>query len=294
LSTSAKFLAKSLANEFDLRWRILEAEAESPRLRQLIIEANKQLVVADKLTPDLQDRLQLWLLESYSRNGQTVQNAAWVLMADEGTQVARVPRANSIGVNYRFRDYFHGQGRDLSGNQIPARGAIGPLDGKAAYVSSVYQGSNTETLMVTFAVPIWNAPRDDLNRERIGLIAFPVELGQFALGSNAIIADTRTDQISNRPGLVLHHMNLGRQTLLDELPYLHDTDLTQAKRLLSDRRATNVSSDVKSNIVERFFDPVEKRTRLAAIEPVLITGRRDDQSETLNDTGWLVIVTEDQ
>src|SRR5690606_21671860 len=43
LAMSAKFLAKSVAQEIDLRWRILEAESESAELRRLVTAANASI-----------------------------------------------------------------------------------------------------------------------------------------------------------------------------------------------------------------------------------------------------------
>lgn len=300
LSMSALFLAKSLANEFDLRLRILESEAGSAKLREFMGVANEQLLSGHPVDEGLQSELQLWLFDRFSDIDTSVKSKCLCIYGIEGTQVARAPRASSIGKNFRHRDYFHGEGHDLSPAELINRSQVRPLAGKDIYVSPVFQGSNTNTLMITFAVPIWSGPQEQADRQRIGLVAFPVELGEFSLGSHAVLADTRIDQIRKRAGLILHHPNLGTRSREDDLPYLKEPDLLYAKKLFSDRSAGDALSLNRSNLVESFYDPVDEAECMTAMEPVIIESRRNMMAEdstgtlrSVGDTGWVVAVTEE-
>jgi eukaryotic-like serine/threonine-protein kinase len=299
LSTSAMFLAKSVAYEIELYWKVLEAEAESSSLRQLVMQANAEKQQLGVYTPATTEELQRWLEKRYIAAGSTTKTLAWVINALDGTQVARVPEAASIGQNFAHRDYFHALGRDLTPEELAQQSPLPPLGDKEVYASAVYQGSNTQTLLITFAVPIWSAPRDEVSRERIGVLAFPVELGEFALGSRAILADTRPDQLRGRAGLILNHVHLGAQGLNEQTPYLLAEDLGRAKQIAADRQTDPMLNLPRSNIVESFFDPVDQEYHLSAIEPVIIRGRRNFTSTTdrsrqaFGDTGWVVIAIEE-
>ena len=290
LGSSALFLAKSIAQEIDVRWRIMELEAASPRLRKTLLEWNEALN-EDRSDETQLDALQTWLEKRYIANSSATHTHCWCLYDIRGTQIARVPEAASIGKNFRHRDYFHGEGHDLTPEELAQRGEVRPLAKHVAYVSSVFLGSNTHTLMVTFSVPIWNAPPEDTTRKRIGIISMPVELGDFALGGRALLADTRVDQFNRQAGLVLHHPNLGLQRDSSHLPYLQETDRQRARTLRQDRQTADRLGQFKqNNVFLDFNDPVDGQTCLAAMEPVIIPGRE----RNLADTGWVVIVTEDE
>ena len=291
LGSSAMFLAKSLAQEIDLRWRIQEAEASSPTLRQLLQAINEQEQAGQPLSDELQLPLQSWLEKRYIANSEALRNPCWCVYSLAGTQVARVPEAASLGRNFQHRDYFHGEGKDLTPEEATARAPIEPLAGKDAYISAVFQSTNTRTLMVTFSVPIWSDPPDQPLRERIGVFALPVELGDFALGSHALVADTRRDQLNQRAGLLLHHPRLRTLSKNDELPYLSNQDLDRSFALRQDRKlATGLSGWTRTNVFDDFIDPIGGQPRLAAIEPVVVRGRNRE----IGDSGWVVIVIEDE
>ena len=296
LRTSALFLARSIAQEIELRWRILEAEAASPKLRELLLAANRGLVEKplekqlEKQSLDARDQtaIQTWLDKRYIANNAAVKTKAWNINAIEGTQVARVPEARSIGRNYRHRDYFHGRGKDLPRDSEEARQAT-PLPDKIVHMSAVFESTNTGTLMVAFSVPIWSASVEEPQRQPIGILSMVVELGDFAIGRHAVLADTRVDQIANRRGLILHHPRLGLKSSDEALPRLSDGVVENAMLLRADRRRTGpLPSSPQTSILEQFDDPVDGQTHLAALEPVIIVGRPSN----IADTGWIVIAEE--
>jgi serine/threonine-protein kinase len=288
LRTSALFLARSIAQEIDLRWRILEAEAASPKLRELMLAANRGLIAGQSLDARDQTAIQTWLDKRYIANNSAVKTKAWFMNAIEGTQLARVPEERSIGRNYRHRDYFHGRGKDLPRDSDEVRQAT-PLPDKIVHMSAVFESTNTGTLMVAFSVPIWSDSVEVADRQPIGILAMLVELGDFAIGRHAVLADTRVDQIDNRRGLILHHPRLGLKSSDESLPRLADAMVEKAMLLRADRRRAGSSqSALESNILEQFDDPVDRQTHLAALEPVTIAGRPSN----ISDTGWIVIAEE--
>jgi serine/threonine protein kinase len=288
LRSSARFLAKSTAQEIDLRWRILEAEAASPRLQNLLQLMNRSLQDNRELEARLRGEIQTWLDKRYIANNSAVKTASWILNASDGTQVARVPEAESIGRNYSHRDYFHGRGRDLPPGSAESEG-IRPLAGKIVHMSAVYESTNTATLMVAFSVPIWNGPAEDRGRQRIGILGMCVELGEFAIGRRALLVDTRVDQLEGKPGLVLHHANLGVRAKSSLLPRLSPVVLEEGLALRQDRyQPDRFFGEAKSSIIEGFVDPLDQKVHLAAMEPVIIRGRPAE----IADTGWMVIAEE--
>jgi serine/threonine-protein kinase len=288
LRTSALFLARSIAQEIDLRWRILEAEAASPRLREIIMAANRELVGGQALDAADQAAIQTWLDKRYIANNSAVKTKAWFMNAIEGTQVARVPEARSIGRNYRHRDYFHGRGKDLPRDSEEVREAA-PLSDKIVHMSAVFESTNTGTLMVAFSVPIWSDSVEVAERHPIGILAMLVELGDFAIGRHAVLADTRVDQIDNRRGLILHHPRLGLKSAEESLPRLSEAAVEKAMLLRADRRrAEPLQTALDTNILEQFHDSVDSLPHLAAMEPVTIAGRPSN----ISDTGWIVIAEE--
>jgi serine/threonine-protein kinase len=288
LRTSALFLAKSIAQEIELRWRILEAEAASPKLSELMQATNQNLVENQALDPQQRALVQTWLDKRYIANSSSTRATSWLINAIEGTQVARVPEAPSIGENYRHRDYFHGRGRDLAPDSPQAREST-PLPDRIVHMSAVFESTNTETLMVAFSVPIWSAPAEESDRRPIGTLAMTVELGDFAMGRHAVLADTRVDQIESRRGLILHHPRLGLKSADESLPRLSEAMVEKAMLLRADRRrAGPLQPSQETNILEQFDDPVDGKAHLAALEPVVIVGRPSN----IADTGWVVIAEE--
>jgi tRNA A-37 threonylcarbamoyl transferase component Bud32 len=288
LRSSALFLAKSIAQEIELRWRILEAEAASPRLQELMQQVNRGLLETGMADPGAQADIQTWFDKRYIANNSAVKTASWILNAVEGTQLARVPEAGSIGKNYAHRDYFHGNGRDLVPGS-PGTEVLRPLDGKIVHMSAVYESTNTATLMVAFSVPIWSGASEASDRQRVGILGMCVELGEFAIGRRAMLVDTRVDQLDNKRGLVLHHSDLGVRGEDGDLPRLKSAILEQGLALRRDRiRPGQLYGDARSSILEGFVDPIDHKPHLAAMEPVIIHGRPADVA----DTGWVVIAVE--
>jgi hypothetical protein len=340
LEKSAQFLAKSIANEIDLRWRILEAKAGSATLRRLVIDMNQKLpsvsldpsrdddaIAIDQLSPQ-RGELQSWLQSAYIDHQAAVKSDSWAVQADNGIQLARVPSGTSIGRSYRHRDYFHGQGYDLDpslfspaanrtvsndsiaidpANPSPANPAPtkpapakpapakppGPLEGRIVHMSAVYESTNTQTLKVSFSVPIYDDEPEQLGRKRIGVISMTVELGDFAMDENTWLVDTRPDQFEKQRGLLLQHPKLGTRSENDYLPHLPEplVDKMLSLRKGKMKRARTMSNPESSgDTFLRVVDPLDQSETLVAMEPVMVGGRPND----IADTGWVVVVSESE
>ncbi|MEM9589050.1 MAG: serine/threonine-protein kinase, partial [Planctomycetota bacterium] len=161
LAASAQFLAKSMASEIDLRWRILEAEASSTLLRGAVHQLNDQVAelrsnASDQRAPftpkelgSVQSDLQSWLSDRFIANHNAVRMESWFVGSADGTQLARVPKGASIGRNYQHRDYHHGMGHDLSADELAQmQQPPGPLANRIVHMSAVYESTNSQTLKV--------------------------------------------------------------------------------------------------------------------------------------------------
>ncbi len=291
LQTSALFAARSIANEIDLRWRVLELEALSPTLRELLEKLNQ--------APDdvaAKDKLKNWLWECYQSNSVAVQCHSWIVFAKDGTMLARASafpaRANMLGKKFANRDYFHGQGHDFEEEETLAK-VKGPHE-KAAHLSAVIRSATTGTLMVCLSSAVFDRAENMPNRRSIGILCMALELGQFSYqGMDLLLADTREDRLEKVPrqGLVLHHDSLGALSEGRAFPRLDEKAIKVALDMRSLRKNARFASSlvVPESLVEDFRNPLasaDAAPAQAACEPILIKGRSRD----LADTGWVVFI----
>jgi hypothetical protein len=294
---AAQFVAENVAREIDERWQTLEHVADDDDFRQAVLAASGA-GPDSAATRALQVRLarldhQLKLADSDS----------WYVIDREGIQLARSPLAEStLGVNYAFRDYFHGQGLDLARDARP-----GPLN--QPHLSIVFTSEATDRRTVSLSVPIFSRDVDEERGDVVGVLCHAVDLGHFAelhaderSGNNQlpVLIDCRNDETGRR-GAILEHPGLG--ALLSESSqqdrlYLPDNTLDRLGRLRALRRkphSDNMEEAKQVNELSRmddYHDPIggEFAGRwLAAAEPVEVVSRHDLSSR---DTGWIVVVQE--
>ncbi|MGE3807821.1 MAG: protein kinase [Gemmataceae bacterium] len=303
LEVACRFAARTIANEIDLRWRILEAEANDPELRRFLGYSLQR-----PLTEDEQQRLQSWIERRHRTHSSTTKASSWFVTDRQGQQVARSPFAETVGKNWSFRDYFHGLGRDLTPQEASTVAPIADV-----HRSTVFESQATFHRMVAFSVPIWSADGDQ-PQVHLGVLAMTVELGRFTslqLGLSdaqvVVLAETRRDWIEGtaRHGLILHHPVLAHirqaQSRGDDvrmpiyrLPGKLVTALEslRAERLEQSRRLEERPDEPVQRtrfLVPDYQDLIDpKVTWLAAFEPVQVRGRADK----IKDTGWIVIVQE--
>lgn len=290
LRTSARFLAQSIAYEIDLRWRLLESEAQSEQLRGFLSAIN-QMPEDQKLW----EPLQAWLNERKLLKGGAMKTSGWSVFANEGTQVARAPRAKSVGQNFRHRDYFHGLGRDLE-TTAPEIAATKPLqylipetqDEDLVHLSCVFRTVNGNKPVVSFTVPVWSGLPGASSREVIGLISMSLEIEDFGLPENAILFQADESQITHRTGTVIAHADLSKGNNSESLPSVDARTIDRGEELRAFRlKPGRVESSV-DELISDFHDPITGATTLAAVEPVIVISR----PEHIGNIGWVLVVKE--
>lgn len=295
LWVAAQFAASMLANEIDLRWRILEAEANDATLKNLLTEINE-----NPRDDALRSQTQGWIDGRFAEHRDASRAESWFVTSADGTQVGRSPASDSIGENFSHRDYFHGQGRDL-----PAGKAAGMEPIKTVHRSTVYRSSTSDKLKVAFSVPVWTGKPGMPNRHVLGVLGMSVDLGEFRsleskLGTSqiAVLVDTNEDMVErdSKRGLVLHHplLDMSRDsTSKKSLPRLEPSMANRLIDLRAAKTKRNTSSMGHAEMLtlnRNYRDPVTGANEeyLAAFEPVIIHGR----SDPTNDIGWVIIVQE--
>jgi hypothetical protein len=310
LRVAAKFAARTVAAEIDRRWRILEDESDDPNLLHLMTRAAGKPFGSPE-----RRQLQRWLEQRFARHQPAAAAANWFLTDDRGTQIARAPLIEKgIGVNYAFRDYFHGRGRDLP------EGTKDVAPTQHPHRSIVFRSRNTGTYMVVFSVPVRSLPAPvlgDANEAQaetkiLGVLGMSVDVGRFGvlqhdLGTEqiAVLGDLRPDETGRR-GLVLHHPGFGGPDDNQRMVYLDSVRINELESLrraaLERFRARGRPTSAQGTPAPRaatlphcfdrdYQDPFGGQFSgrwLAAFEPVLIEGRPD----LIDDTGWVVIVQE--
>lgn len=284
LETTARTMAQTIGYEIDLRWRLLEAEAQSSQLKQLLTTAN-----ANPTDKSLWEPLQAWLNEHRGLKGNAIQNSNWSIFSNAGLQFARTPKGSSIGSEYRHRDYFHGLGHDLEKDD-PQVSTLQPLQfllpklaeqTDVVNLSCVYQSTATNKLVVSFSVPVWS-DEDPVDRTILGLLAMTLEIDDFGVQKNAMLFQVAPNQITQQPGMVIAHPKLRERKSNSQPPHISRDVLRQAESLVDE------DSDHVVQLVPDFVDPLTGEKHLAAMSPVIVRSR----TKEVADIGWVLLVTE--
>jgi eukaryotic-like serine/threonine-protein kinase len=315
LELSAKFFAESLGDKIDKRWRVLETLQTSPELKRLLAALNE-----NPDDSDAQTLLQAWITDRKEvcdvfRNERGNADSSWVVFHRHGRLLARSPKASSINHDFPHRDYFHGFGRDLTpddresvlqGREFseikPFEFVLSRLQDHerqhAAHVSAVFQSTSTNSLMVCFTVPVWDAPNEVVDRNVIGVLSIGVELQNLDLPSNVMMFQVKEDQLQRKRGMVIsHRLYHSRTEPFSErnLPPYVDGLVEQSLELMNHRLRFPHEPSPVSSTVDDFVDPVvAQRTGVrqpcfAAFEPVVVRSR----PRQIASTGWVVVVTEE-
>ncbi len=298
LRVAAKFAARTVAAEIDRRWRILENEAIDPELSGLLQGRHEPADSPARMG------LQHWVEIHFAEHDAAAAASNWFVTDERGVQIARAPYiASNIGVDYNYRDYFHGQGRDLP----PGTPDLSPIT--RPHRSIVFRSKATQKYTVVFSVPVHEG--GDPQKPVVAVLGMSVDVGHFGVlqldvGDNqlAVLADVRTD-FEGRTGLILHHADLspssGSIAYLDpdrttSLQRLREASIARLRKREQDRAIEEPVSRQRSTPLpgtyeEAYRDPIDgpgKGIWHAAFEPILIEGR----PEVSVDTGWVVIVQE--
>ena len=285
LETTARTMAQAIGYEIDLRWRLLESEAQSESLKNLLRAAN-----TNPREKTLWEPLQAWLNEHRGLRGNAIQNSNWSIFSNTGLQYARTPRGTSIGSEYRHRDYFHGLGHDLEKDD-PSVATLKPLEylipklaeqGDIVNLSCVYQSTATNKLVVSFSVPVWDS-ENPIERQVLGLLSMTLEIDDFGVQKNAMLFQVEENQITHHQGMVIAHPKLKHRKSDAEFPRVADSVLTVARKLVNAE-----TPELSVELMEQFVDPLTGASHLAAMSPVIVHSRPKEVSNI----GWVLVVTE--
>ena len=92
-------------------------------------------------------------------------------------------QSQSVGRNYSFRTYYHGQSEDLARDSSPE--TLTPVD--HTHLSAAFQSTTTKRWKIAISTPIY---ADDDSTELLGVIALTLNLGDFSY--------LRSEQIENQ------------------------------------------------------------------------------------------------
>lgn len=313
LHMAARLAANAAALQIDSRWRILEHEADDDGLRAALLAA--EAPPADGAGAPAGPRfgaVQAALDEIASATRGTVDAESWTVCDAKGIQVARSPRADTIGQDFAWRNYFHGGEQDLEPGSRPP-----PL--RQVHRSTVYRSSSTGKLKVAFSAPIWNADHPDDNRRVIGVLLMSFDVGLLFRSVDGIgawnasrapysvaVIDLRDDRVEgeSHAGIVLENPDVAGSDLAGspDLQLVRVPDeVVERLRTMFHRHgefgkpARPASDGADEGIIGLFPGTLReilwkgsKDGGIAAAEPIRIPGRPD----TIADVGWAVLVHE--
>ncbi len=295
---AAQYAARAAANQLDRRFRAAEQVAASEGLRKAFTQAMAdpeigrlmgELNNAD-LTPEQHEELRGQFQEHPARQAfqqefdalipdgmsptEDEEVASWFFCDAEGTSWGRVPRSQTIGGNFAWRNYFHGGPTDQPDHTWrPPPG----VHITKTMLSAVFRSQATERWIVAVSTPVFEGEKF------LGIVALTVAVGQFGElkeGNDqfAVLVDLRE---GDNEGVILQHPLFDK--LLTEEGSLPD-------RLTAHRLTADDLPDVPERMVH-YRDPLGKDPAgaayrgqwLAQMEPV----RLGDE-----ETGWIVIVQE--
>jgi eukaryotic-like serine/threonine-protein kinase len=165
---TAHLLADGIQRELDDR------QSELERLTQWILPPEGARSDYHGFREDLIPMLDEWkqrVDRRFRRQRRTLDESFFVVDR-EGIHIYRDPWGDTIGRSFSFRDYFHGQGRDL----IPGRDDVtGIKPRQEPGISSAFRSTVTNQFMVAIAVPVWNRE----GTEVIGVLARTLHLADL-------------------------------------------------------------------------------------------------------------------
>lgn len=292
LPIAAETAANAIGDYVTKRFQILQQAARESELVDLI-----QNFSAENARTELESHpLAEWIKKHRQDNMDRSPSDSWFINDLAGKQIARHPLIeektklpeDSFLKNYAYRDYFHGQGKDLSQKSLEP---IPPI--QIPNLSAVYLSSTTGKLKVAFSVPVWSQPTTAGEPKVIAVLSMSVELGAFEVlnknvqrGKDVVLVDLREDFLdetepSAQRGLILNHplKNLWK-----------DTD--HPKRVLPEVLAAMEASG--DHFIANFRDPLSIDARAiywGVFEPVTYTVQDvlTGSAKTLN-AGWVVLV----
>jgi len=202
--------------------------------------------------------------------------ASWFFCDASGISTVRVPESKTIGKNFAWRSFFHGDKADRPENWRP------PPEQhlKGTRLSAVFQSRASNAWIVAVATPVFDP---GAGGEFLGVVALTVRVTRFVEleGSEnqfAVLVDLREGE---HTGMILQHPLFNRWlSKNDKIPgrfqnyRLASEDLPATAERMHDYRDP-LAADPEGEPYERHW--------MARIEPVTVRGK---------DMGWAVIVQE--
>ncbi len=291
---AARFVAEAVAAQINRRWDTLELTAADDTLRELVRQAIGK-------PRDSRERIKLVeSLQHVHQANSSLSAASWSILDHQGLRLARYPHDGAtVDQNFRYRDYFHGQGHDLDPTQVLDE-PLKPI--QAPHVSRVIRSTTSDKRVIVFTVPIWD--HDGSHREVLGVLALTVELGRFtelrgdeSKDRLAVLVDMRADE-QGRTAIVLEHPTLMARlaTAASNEPELylsqHAPRLAQIHELAASPDPADQHQANQRSLIDDYRDPIggaPEQRFLAAIDEV----EMGDRERNTHELGWFVIVQED-
>jgi hypothetical protein len=289
LVMAARLAASTAALEIDIRWRILEHEAENQTLVNAMMAYEAADGPARQVGGPSQKAIQAVIDRLEQIHRDAIGAESWFVCDGRGVQVARSPESATIGQSFSFRNYFHGGDADL-----PPGTPAEPLS--RPHRSSVYKSVSTGRLKVAFSVPIWSGPEGTDGRHRLGVLVMTFDVGMLFRAIDAIagwnasrrpfsvaVIDLRDDHLDGEPkaGLVLENPEL-----TTDVRKLSPTTQTVRAAPSIVARLRVAARDRRQDSPSLTFD--SDVPAITAAEPIVIPGRPG----RLGDVGWAVLVEE--
>ena len=198
---TAESEAGQLAFQTQLRWLQLEAAARNAQIRDLLLRGKE--FAAD---PSLGMKLDQLLAERMERGNRqfpkSEQSSIWFADDASGYQRGTAPPYPMHRNQYRgYRDYFHGQGRDLPEKYQAASAMIRGPHRTGAFLRLLDSGP---VWTVAFSVPVLND-----KSQPVGIIGMTDDLMEDEAKQDAsrfaVLVDTRPDSRNGKRGLILRH-----------------------------------------------------------------------------------------
>ena len=307
LHMAARLAANTAALQIDSRWRILEHAADDDRLVGALRDAEAGKTAAGG---DRWDAIQTALEGIAAATRGTVDAESWTVCDAKGIQVARSPRADTIGQDFSWRNYFHGGEQDLEPGSTAA-----PLH--QVHRSTVYRSSSTGKLKVAFSAPIWSVDRPEEGRRVLGVLLMSFDVGLLFRSVDGIgawnashapysvaVIDLRDDRVEgeSHAGLVLENPDVAGTDLVGspDLQLVRVPDVVVERLRATFHRHAEFgksprTDDDDEGIIGLFPGTLRellwkgsKDGGIAAAEPIRIPGR----PAPIADVDWAVLVHE--
>ena len=295
LRFASRNVAAVAGNALEQRFETVEQIAADPELCTLLAEFNSAEDLVDiggklsdpntaemQLQPyreqlkkhPLQEKLQKHL-QALIADQNEFEYASWFVTDTRGLQIARSPESTTIGQNYAWRSYFHGEDRDKERDWRISDGR--PL--RRTRLSAVYRSQSTKHWSVAISTPV---RKQDGSQEFLGVLALTFEVGKNLIhleddeGLFPVLIDTR---VADATSLIVQH------PMFENLAKFDSAQLEKFLNQSVEDRILAAEVDGSDNYV----DPVGElpggeafhQRWLAGWQQVKVRGR---------ETGWYVLV----